>query len=48
MKKTYYLPSTETIPHIAMKCVMEGSINVTKPIEGPGEGPDPDPDALMM
>jgi len=47
MKKTYHLPLTEIIPHIAMERIMEATvISGNKDIDDPGEGPDPG--ALIM
>ena len=50
MKKTYYLPQTDIIQHVALKSIMDGTTvsggNI--PIN-PSEPVDPnDPGALMM
>ena len=45
MKKTYYLPLTETIPFVAMERIMDATvIGGNKDIEDP----DPGDEALMQ
>ncbi len=46
MKKTYYLPLTETVPFGAMERIMDATVISADPVI---QDPDPDdPGALMM
>ena len=50
MKKTYYLPQTDIIQHVALKSIMDATtLNGDNVPIGPSEPVDPnDPGALMM
>ncbi len=46
MKKTYYLPQTDTIQYVALKSIMDATVISADPVI---QDPDPDdPGALMM